>query len=127
MDNLLANAWHFADNKVEVLVEKVAEPISGFRFGVRDDGPGIDPMVRPHLFKPGSGKAVQEGQSTAHGYGLYLSRRAIENLGGKMFLDEQSESADKTQWPGAHFVVFVRESQKLSQGETRNGSQDTSD
>lgn len=116
MDNLLSNAWRVEGVvRVQVLVERVTSPERRIRFTVRDDGPGIDPVVRPHLFRPGSGKAVQEEQGSMHGYGLYLSQRAIENLGGRMFLAEEP-GEEKSEWPGAHFVVEVREDQQADQG-----------
>ena len=109
MDNLLTNAWRVAKSRVDVLVKKVMNPGPRIQFTVRDDGPGVDPIVRPHLFTPGSGKATQEEQGSMHGYGLYLSQRAIDNLGGTMFLGESE--GDRESWPGAHFVVEVREGQ----------------
>jgi signal transduction histidine kinase len=116
MDNLLSNAWRIEGvTRVQVLVERVIGPENQIRFTVRDDGPGIDPVIRPHLFRPGSGKAVQEEQGSMHGYGLYLSQRAVENLGGRMFLaDEAGE--ETIEWPGAHFVVEVREDRPDDQG-----------
>lgn len=106
MDNLLTNAWRVAKSRVEVYVEEVKSPELRIRFTVRDDGPGVDSIVRPYLFTPGSGKAAQEAQGSMHGYGLYLSQRAIENLGGRMYL---GEGVDRKKWPGAHFIVEVRQ------------------
>lgn len=60
---------------------------------VRDDGPGVDPGVRPRLFEP-----FATGRAEGTGLGLALSRRIVERQGGALLL-VQGEDA------GAAFEV----------------------
>ncbi len=51
------------------------------RIVVRDDGPGIDPAMRPRLFEP-----FVTGRAEGTGLGLALSRRIVERQGGTLRL-----------------------------------------
>lgn len=56
------------------------------RVVVRDDGPGVDPALRPRLFEP-----FATGRAEGTGLGLALSRRIVERQGGTLrFLDDDA-------------------------------------
>lgn len=78
--NLLLNAVDAVDGEGEVIIE-LAETESGALIAVSDDGPGIDPEVRDHLFEPFvTTKPV--GQGT--GLGLAVCHTIVERLGGSL-------------------------------------------
>ena len=66
---------------VEVLVQ-AAE--GGARVAIRDDGPGISPELRRHLFDP-----FYSGRAAGRGIGLGLSKcwRIVTNHGGRIEVD----------------------------------------
>jgi two-component system OmpR family sensor kinase len=57
------------------------------RIVVHDDGPGVDPAVRPRLFEP-----FATGRAEGTGLGLALSRRIVERQDGTLRLLEGSGS-----------------------------------
>jgi len=62
---------------------------------VEDDGPGVDPAIRAHLFEPFvTSKEIGKGT----GLGLAVCRGLVEGAGGSIQLDEGTER-------GARFVV----------------------
>jgi signal transduction histidine kinase len=72
---LLENAVRHARSRVEVgLAERAGEVV----FVVRDDGPGVDPAVREHLFEPGT------SSGGGAGLGLPLARRLARSCGGEV-------------------------------------------
>jgi len=74
-----------------------AEHAGYVRLVVRDDGPGIPPLVRDRLFEPFF-TTKEAGQGI--GLGLYTARRVIMELGG--FLDVESEPGS-----GARFIMYL--------------------
>ena len=104
VNNLLSNAIKFT-SKGEVHVSVQPHPAlgsDGYRFCVRDTGPGIDLHAAARLFQPFS----QADESTARkfggsGLGLAIARRIVEAMGGELTL----ESASGT---GATFCFAVR-------------------
>ncbi len=94
-----------ADGAIQVTVQafEAAEgdadsgesPFHGVRIEVRDDGPGIDPAARPHLFEPFfSGREAGRGL----GFGLPKAWRIVTLHGGRI---EAAPAADR----GAAFVI----------------------
>jgi signal transduction histidine kinase len=70
---LLENALRHARSVVEVsLADREGEVV----FAVRDDGRGVDPVVRGHLFEPGA------SSGGGAGLGLPLARRLARSCGG---------------------------------------------
>ena len=70
LDNLLANALRHATAAAgAVTVEWRVDAAGRATLGVLDDGPGVPPAVRPHLFEP---FFTTEARGT--GLGLYLAR-----------------------------------------------------
>jgi signal transduction histidine kinase len=86
LSNLLDNALKFTPRggSVEVGAEAVDE---GVRFWVQDDGPGIDPVDQPHIFKRfyrGQGSRV--GGS---GLGLAIVQSVVQAHGGRVWVESE--------------------------------------
>lgn len=78
LSNLLVNASQAGARNAWVRAD-VHEGTA--RIVVRDDGPGVDPAVRPRLFEP-----FATGRAEGTGLGLALSRRIVERHGGTLRL-----------------------------------------
>jgi two-component system NtrC family sensor kinase len=95
--NLLLNAVDAVDGEGEVIIELAADD-EGALIAVSDDGPGIDPEVRDHLFEPFvTTKPV--GQGT--GLGLAVCHTIVERLGGSLRATEAPSG-------GARFELRLR-------------------
>lgn len=95
LENLLRNTADYAGEGAVVtirigLVEKV------LLITYRDNGPGIDPKIRPKIFQKG---VTSKGEGK--GLGLYLSKRIVESYGGTIeLLDSKTET-------GVAFLISV--------------------
>ncbi len=76
LSNLLVNAAQAGARNAWVRAD-VADGRA--RVVVRDDGPGVDPALRPRLFEP-----FATGRAEGTGLGLALSRRIVERQGGTL-------------------------------------------
>jgi Na+/proline symporter/nitrogen-specific signal transduction histidine kinase len=77
--NLLHNALRHARSRVRLeLGQKAGEAL----FRVGDDGPGVPEALRPRIFEPFRSFAGGTG------LGLFLARRLVEALGGRIWLEE---------------------------------------
>ncbi|UOD31350.1 PAS domain-containing protein [Massilia violaceinigra] len=73
--NLLTNALRYASGGVgSIRVYVVTDTAGGMELHVQDDGPGITPDVRAHLFEP-----FYTTSSKGTGLGLYLARELCLN------------------------------------------------
>ena len=86
--NLLLNAIDAVEGEGEVVLELAADETRDGRLAlvaVSDDGPGIAPEVRDHLFEPFvTTKAVGRGT----GLGLAVCHTIVERLGGSLAVAE---------------------------------------
>ncbi|HEY0987336.1 MAG TPA: ATP-binding protein, partial [Kofleriaceae bacterium] len=84
--NLISNAVKFCGDNAP-LVEVVADRrVDGWEFAVRDNGVGILPEDRERVFR----LFARAGKDTAGaGVGLALCKRAVEKLGGKIWLHSE--------------------------------------
>ncbi len=95
LENLLRNTADYAGEGAVVtirigLVEKM------LLITYRDNGPGIDPTIRPRIFQKG---VTSKGEGK--GLGLYLSKRIVESYGGTIQL------LDSKTGTGAAFLISV--------------------
>jgi two-component system sensor histidine kinase PilS (NtrC family) len=73
--NLLGNAIRYASRKpASIRLFSVLDPVGRRELHVQDDGPGITPEVRDHLFEP-----FYTTSSKGTGLGLYLARELCLN------------------------------------------------
>lgn len=89
MDNLLRNAQRFnpVGQPIEVLAQRQGDKIL---ISVRDHGPGVD---AEHLNQLGEPFFRAPGQNTSgHGLGLAIARRAAERHGGSLILANHSQN-----------------------------------
>ncbi len=84
LENLLRNAIAYGRDKGHVVVSLQPMPAGRIGLSVRDDGPGIAAVDRPHLFdRFHRGRDVQPAGA---GLGLAIVKQAIERLGGSIEL-----------------------------------------
>jgi len=78
--NLLGNAIRYASRKpASIRIWPELDPFGTLELHVQDDGPGITPEVRAHLFEP-----FYTTSSKGTGLGLYLARELCLNNGAKL-------------------------------------------
>jgi signal transduction histidine kinase len=95
--NLLVNAIQASDDRGRS-VTLSCHVDSGVRLRIRDQGRGIPPEARRHLFEP-----FRTGRQHGPGIGLFLSRRIMHRFGGDVRLAESDVGS------GSCFeVVFAR-------------------
>jgi signal transduction histidine kinase len=82
--NLVRNALLYAEEG-DVLVE-VADEGGEVRVSVTDAGPGIRPSDRAAIFQEFSRGAASSGRP-GNGLGLFITRRLVEALGGRIVVD----------------------------------------
>ena len=89
VENLIGNAVKYAGGNRWLRVR--AELVTPFRqptevqVTVRDKGTGISPRDLPHIFEPFYRvQSAREGQIRGMGLGLYLIKRAMQGMGGRV-------------------------------------------
>jgi signal transduction histidine kinase len=94
VDNLLRNAAEHG-GRDDLTIDVTSPPSSGARLVVADNGVGVRPEDRAHVFT-----LFRRGATTApgSGVGLGLVRRVVEHYGGRIRLDEAEGG-------GARFVI----------------------
>lgn len=87
--NLLTNAVRYASNKPgSIRVYVVTDAAGRMELHVQDDGPGITPEVRSHLFEP-----FYTTSSKGTGLGLYLARELCLNNGATLDYEYRFDAA----------------------------------
>jgi two-component system sensor histidine kinase RstB len=94
--NLLRNAFKYATKHISVSAELIGEDI---RINVDDDGIGIPPAEREHIFSAFTRLDRSRDRSTGgYGLGLAIARRVLELHGG-------TATADASPLGGARFTL----------------------
>jgi signal transduction histidine kinase len=96
-ENVLANAVRHSpeDGVVDFLLEP-PDSSNRIRIVIRDQGPGIPPELRPHLFE----RFVTSGASGGIGLGLYLAERIAVAHGGSLEVESPASA-------GAQFAFVL--------------------
>ncbi|MDW5563380.1 MAG: PAS domain S-box protein [Methanomassiliicoccus sp.] len=102
--NLLSNAIKHSTGPVEIsiVLNKVFE--SGreyYKVWVEDDGPGIPDDLKSKLFQR---KMRGRTKTTGSGLGLYLVRKLVEDLNGRVWVEDRVPGDSSK---GARFVVLL--------------------
>lgn len=85
--NLLGNAIRYASGQpASIRVAPVLDATGRLELHVQDDGPGITPAVRAHLFEP-----FYTTSSKGTGLGLYLARELCLNNGAMLDYEYRTE------------------------------------
>jgi len=86
--NLLSNAIKYgpASGRVRVLVD-VHGALA--RVQVRDEGPGLSPEQRLHVFEPFNRLGAERGRIEGVGLGLVIARGLMQHMGGDLVLAPQ--------------------------------------
>lgn len=94
---LISVVFHLVDNalkyapKGEITISASAEN-GRARISVRDRGPGIHPEALPWLFERFTRLDSQDAQTVyGHGLGLYIARRLVEGMEGKIGAENHPE------------------------------------
>lgn len=95
--NVCRNGWRHSKQKVESLglTMYASENSRSIRLEITDDGPGVKPQDRPHLFEP-----FFTTESTGTGLGLYIARELCEANGANI----QYVPGE----PGGRFLVHLK-------------------
>ncbi len=96
--NLVQNAVDASPPGGEIRVTTESVP-AGYELRVRDQGPGVPPVVRERIFDPFYTAKPHSLRPGGMGLGLYLVRRSVEALGGNVRLVSPSEG-------GTEFVIW---------------------
>jgi len=94
--NLIRNALHATESGARVCISARARPGDEVEIAVDDEGPGVAPDIRAHLFEP----FVSNKSGQGLGLGLYMSRLIVESHSGKIALVDR-------QGRGARFEVVL--------------------
>jgi signal transduction histidine kinase len=97
LQNLIANAVRFRGAEPPAIHVGADHTGEGWRFSVRDNGIGIDPRDRARVFKLYERVDARSGGT---GVGLALCRRAVEKLGGTIWVGDHDR-------PGTTFYFTI--------------------
>lgn len=93
--NLCLNSLDAMPQSGELTLILESIPKKGIELRVRDTGPGIVPSILPRLFEP-----FVSGKDTGLGLGLAISKRIVEEHGGKIIVTNLQPT-------GTEFVVQI--------------------
>jgi two-component system sensor histidine kinase PilS (NtrC family) len=102
--NLLGNAVRYASGKpASIRVFPVLDATGRVELHVQDDGPGITPEVRAHLFEP-----FYTTSSKGTGLGLYLARELCLNNGAMLDYEYRVDNPGGGRATGRFVITFAR-------------------
>ncbi len=87
---LIENALQFTEGRVEIEVERAG---AAARLSVRDEGPGMDPETLARLLEEPFSQGDSSSTRRVGGLGLslYMTRKVIEALGGRLLYETSPE------------------------------------
>lgn len=87
LGTLLANARHFAPPHTEIVVT-VSRGEDHGEVSVRDQGPAVPPAERERIFERfHKGERAVRGDLSGLGIGLWISRKLVELMGGRIWVE----------------------------------------
>ncbi|MFL6710385.1 MAG: sensor histidine kinase [Massilia sp.] len=113
--NLLTNAIRYASGtQGSIRLFVVADTPGRLELHVQDDGPGITPEVRAHLFEP-----FYTTSSKGTGLGLYLARELCLNNGAMLDYEYRIDAGHfGLRKPTGRFVISFAQTLSLASGKT---------
>jgi two-component system sensor histidine kinase PilS (NtrC family) len=107
--NLLGNAVRYASGAAgSIRVWPELDAFGALELHVQDDGPGISPAVRAHLFEP-----FYTTSSQGTGLGLYLARELCLNNGATLDYEARFDArADAGAAASGRFVITFAQQKK---------------
>jgi signal transduction histidine kinase len=88
LDNLIGNAWKYAGNREETVIEFGATEVGGKpACFVRDNGPGFDMAFADILFVPF--QRLPGTNVAGHGIGLATAERIVRRHGGSLWAESE--------------------------------------
>jgi two-component system sensor histidine kinase/response regulator len=85
--NLLSNALKYGGQPPRVELGASVRPHGMLHFWARDNGPGIPPETRTHLFIPYN--QINPVSARGHGLGLSIVHSIVEKLGGEVGVESE--------------------------------------
>ncbi|MFC4932286.1 sensor histidine kinase [Massilia sp. GCM10023247] len=102
--NLLGNAIRYASRApASIRIWPELDAFGTLELHVQDDGPGITPEVRAHLFEP-----FYTTSSKGTGLGLYLARELCLNNGAKLDYESRLEAGAGGRASGRFVITFAQ-------------------
>jgi signal transduction histidine kinase len=86
--NLVLNACEAVSPDTGRVVITTAASRTRLQVSVRDNGPGVPPLIRNSVFNP----FVSAGKAGGSGLGLAIANKIVEDHGGEIWLDESDEN-----------------------------------
>jgi two-component system C4-dicarboxylate transport sensor histidine kinase DctB len=108
--NLMVNALDAMATPEPAATPRRLRVVAGLHLGaqgdrvwlqVQDNGPGLAPAMRAHLFEP---FATSKPAGAGLGLGLMISQRIVRSFGGELSLSDAPEAAEPA-WCGACFRI----------------------
>ncbi len=104
--NLLTNAVKFSPQGGRIMLSvqrRLFQGMQGFRFEVRDGGPGVSDAEKSAIFGESvTGSAERQRGPESHGLGLAFCRSAAARIGGTMGVEDSPDG-------GSIFYLFLPE------------------
>jgi signal transduction histidine kinase len=93
IENLMSNAMKYANSERKVVIRALMDSMDSkpeVRISVEDTGIGISGSDIPHIFEPFYRvQAVRDNQIRGVGLGLYLVKRMMEDMGGRVSVSSE--------------------------------------
>ncbi|MBP7689698.1 MAG: PAS domain S-box protein [Thermoflexales bacterium] len=102
--NVVTNALNYTPRSGTVTLSTASHPEADrvwVTITITDTGPGISDKDRPYIFEPFyRGDATNDYKTPGTGVGLFMARRLLDTLGGKITVDSPAG-------PGATFTLWL--------------------
>lgn len=102
---LLTNAVTYTTGRITVRVSRILHDI---QIVVEDEGQGVGPAEREHLFESGWRGSNAEGIA-GEGVGLYFARKAMDREGGDAFVEARVRVSGEGNSRGSRFILRLPE------------------
>ncbi len=86
--NLVLNACEAVSPDSGLIVITTTGNQASLQIGIWDNGPGIPPTIQDSVFQP----FVSYGKAEGSGLGLAIAKKIVEDHGGEIYLDGESET-----------------------------------